>query len=1133
MAFPGVELPLFIDFIASQRQQSYRATSADALQNFPETLDTVWDPAALPPETPPGGLTPNGLPAANVQKAVVTLQPLPSAPDTKFTFLAAAPAVALPPPLVVTQIDRVIPATWGAQPLVPGAYQPVLRSSAGIEVPYTGWSWIVDGVNHFLEFTVPPPAGFAAGPSPPVLEFYRYTGPVAGSSTAVAPANVDLNVNGVTGNDVTGDGSPGNPYRTLDRAYADLRRAGWDNTAFVTIQASSPAFAFPAGLVTLNPGALGRQLHPVVIRGAPRALVRTDSVASAVADPASHLMTITGAAGPYPPNYEGLILRFTSGPLAAYQLPNVAPVSTVEAEAFVAKVDGAGALLLAFSGGGILPGPGDTFVLENLVTQVDITGTRVLTSPSPVVVKDLDVTAVAVGPSPNIVGFLDLALYIYSTRFSLGPGSFTVIGSVASVLTASTLNANLTTVPTTAGIGLFTGAGGGFLYRAGGNDAASDEFANSVFRGNCQIQGSFQISSTYFAATSPDSSRVVALSGQSFLVECWFDSDGGGTDIGPVLVEVNESAYMNVVAFRSENGPTSVVLCARAGGVLEYDGAGAITGGGTACYSDTGGQVIIQGSGGTMACGGAPLAVGRAVVAVGLGGQFVAKSDLVVAATASAADAFRVVGGSSVFGGNLSIFLVDGYGLALDQGGACSASNSGSVLSVAYLALASPAAAILVRAGSVARLAGVNAQVGVCATAVIVDSGSELTAGVAILASSAEVLRVLSGSVVRMMSLTVGSAGAVARVADSTWGVEAMTATVTGASQAAIDLSGSRCEFGGAVSVAASGVGWPVLSVSGGSLDVASTVTVAASGGPAAAVSVRSGADIRGSGSFDITAPDPGVGLSVASASVVVGGTVQVASGAGKGVFLDQAVLTAAAVTASSAASALGGAGTGVDAQRSTFSANSVTCDGCSVVGVQIAGGEFRVSGAVSASNGGGVGLTADSASVVAGALTADNNAGNGAEVERSTFRVALLTATGSAGGSGLYAVASQVSVGSGVLSGNAANGMELLSASAATVASAAVDSNGADGIAARGGSTVALDSTVSTAAANVGYGLSVRSGARATVAAPAPTLTGGAGDTLVGTTGPVAWAVLAGNAPATSTDLFNPTTEQCGIFVG
>jgi hypothetical protein len=176
--YPAVEHPIYIESISSHREHTFRAYGAEYLNLIPIDPDLVWNQVSLiPPDRPPDHLAVNaGAGAGVVELVAMVLAPVAGS-KLKWEFASWAGAGPPAVPNVSTPLSRVIPATFGNEESgLGGAYRPTLTGAP----TYDGHSWVVDGLNHYVEFPYGPPPGL---PAAPVLTFYRYTGITGGSDT--------------------------------------------------------------------------------------------------------------------------------------------------------------------------------------------------------------------------------------------------------------------------------------------------------------------------------------------------------------------------------------------------------------------------------------------------------------------------------------------------------------------------------------------------------------------------------------------------------------------------------------------------------------------------------------------------------------------------------------------------------------------------------------------------------------------------------------------------------------------------------------------------------------------------------------------------------------------------------------
>ena len=171
---PATEPPIYIDSVSRTREYSYRALAADGLHRIPVDPAEIWNQILLIPLDPPSGLVVNEgpLPGGVVELVKMALAPVAGS-KLKLGFaswVGGSSSSAITP-----ELSRVIPATFGTKGGLLGAYRPTLTGAP----VYDGHTWVVDGLNHYVEFPYGPPAGL---PAAPVLTFYRYTGTTGGTS---------------------------------------------------------------------------------------------------------------------------------------------------------------------------------------------------------------------------------------------------------------------------------------------------------------------------------------------------------------------------------------------------------------------------------------------------------------------------------------------------------------------------------------------------------------------------------------------------------------------------------------------------------------------------------------------------------------------------------------------------------------------------------------------------------------------------------------------------------------------------------------------------------------------------------------------------------------------------------------
>jgi len=196
---PAIERPIYIKHLVRTRDHSYRAEAANGLSRTPiNAVEECWDQFADIPLDPPPGLTTNGGPIGVVERVAISLYPISKLKGVFDNWAYPSP----PPELQASvPISRVIPANFGN-----GGYQPTLTLPGVGPTPYDGHTWLIDGLNHYIEFPYGIPENIS---DPPVLTFYRYTGTTGGGGGGGPPG--EPGPNGATG--ATGQAGPVSSHR--------------------------------------------------------------------------------------------------------------------------------------------------------------------------------------------------------------------------------------------------------------------------------------------------------------------------------------------------------------------------------------------------------------------------------------------------------------------------------------------------------------------------------------------------------------------------------------------------------------------------------------------------------------------------------------------------------------------------------------------------------------------------------------------------------------------------------------------------------------------------------------------------------------------------------------------------------
>jgi hypothetical protein len=207
---PAVEFPIYIENALCTREYSHRALAADGLHRIPVDPVEVWNQISLvPPDPldPPLGLVVNMGPGTGVVELVAMVLAPVAGSKLKWEFVSWAGTGPPAAPNVSHPLSRVIPATFGSKGGLLGAYRPTLTGAPA----HDGHSWVVDGLNHYVEFPYGPPPSL---PAAPVLTFYRYTGTTGGNGSETGPPG-EIGPKGPTGEigfkGPTGDTGPLGP----------------------------------------------------------------------------------------------------------------------------------------------------------------------------------------------------------------------------------------------------------------------------------------------------------------------------------------------------------------------------------------------------------------------------------------------------------------------------------------------------------------------------------------------------------------------------------------------------------------------------------------------------------------------------------------------------------------------------------------------------------------------------------------------------------------------------------------------------------------------------------------------------------------------------------------------------------
>jgi hypothetical protein len=595
---PYTEAPIYLQDAHRGDHHYYDKSDTTVEERRPISGRECWIDIGLIPSVPPLAPTPTVTPASATLTAV---------PGNPYQFGNVA-------------FVDMIPANYGS-----GAYEPTLVDSAGKTVPYNPSVWVADGIRSVVEFKYQTPAQLGYAP-PFTLSYWQYTGGFAGGGGGGgSPANVALYVDD-TGSDSTGDGSLANPFATLQRAFAVLNSLGWNNTASVIIVQTLTVQT--GTLINLNAGSGGSQTSPASVAGMPRTSpVRTDTVSGVAVDPVTGLLSITTGGG-WTDADVGRIVRFTTGPLAAYTIPTQgfsgfhAPPAPppFELEVFAGKVTGPNTVELAYSDT-TQPEIGDAVAVFDNVSRLVVNAAEafapgVFTSGTPLVFRDLDFVFNIPVPSPPApvqtgVGgllFWGFDVDLVGARFiTPGYGGNTVIAHGGGLFRAGVYAENPITPPSTPsvlGIAAVAATPGVGICMITQTDNSVSMFSNSVFAAgapaapnsgstiqgpatllSCVLSGSAQLTSDGYMTTVSSSSfdglttggvTLSAAAGSVLVTGCRFSD----SVTSAVAVSLNGAAdVQGPVAFTN----CAAAIAAQQGGLAHLDLAGGaitVTGGG-------------------------------------------------------------------------------------------------------------------------------------------------------------------------------------------------------------------------------------------------------------------------------------------------------------------------------------------------------------------------------------------------------------------------------------------------------------------------------------------------------------------------------------------------------------------------
>lgn len=397
---PLKEPPILIEYSHRVDEYSYGLSNSTANERKPLTQKEVWlDTDIIPSIPPPKGALPGGGPIVGVAQG----------------FLNVPLTRDITNPLRFTSNDffDMIPANYSG-----GDYTPTLHYANGDPIAFAPTEYVCDGVRKLVEFKYTAPdvatlyidywryvgtfpsngggsgtitgglnmAGRGAGAGvykDTVVPNLRFRTLVGGNGVTITEntdtvsivgsdippvANMQLHVS-AAGNDISGDGTSGTPYATLERAFTDVRNIGYDDTCTIFVMSEGGPLSI-SGTMSFEQGSKGKRKTQVVIMGnATFSLNEVYFISARGYDLYSGLLTVTASTA-YSSSPLGKMVLFIDGPLTSYTGNPIFPGQPVRA--WVVKVNGQ-QLTLAFSDG--LPNVGNNFVIEEPVARIVITST--------------------------------------------------------------------------------------------------------------------------------------------------------------------------------------------------------------------------------------------------------------------------------------------------------------------------------------------------------------------------------------------------------------------------------------------------------------------------------------------------------------------------------------------------------------------------------------------------------------------------------------------------------------------------------------------------------------------------------------------------------------------------------------
>jgi hypothetical protein len=305
------------------------------------------------------------------------------------------------------------------------------------------------------------------------------------------PSSLILYVS-ANGNDLTGDGTFGNPFATLPRAFKDIRIIGYISSATVIIKNDAP-FIINSGIQSLNSGTRGTQNAPIIISGESQTVLDSSTVLTATQDTTgSQLITINVSAPPLQPFAVGQIIKFTSGTLVGQSF-------------YVANVASLTSILIA---GSQLPANPDTFDILQNTTNVRINGIVGLQGidDTNIVFQNLNVTFENI--SNASIEFINIPTTFLSGINITNLSANALLVNTNSYLQVGEFLPSTGTVTTPSYIGIFVdNSTAAKTFNQLSSDLSLSTISGSVFLGNATnnnlvIQGPFEtVNNSYFSST--------------------------------------------------------------------------------------------------------------------------------------------------------------------------------------------------------------------------------------------------------------------------------------------------------------------------------------------------------------------------------------------------------------------------------------------------------------------------------------------------------------------------------------------------------------------------------------------------------------------------------------------------------